>query len=70
MAERAVFLSRTSAYFALMRHARRVGVPDTIIARKGRTHAKYKRGQFIGWEAWYPAHADATYSVPVMEEAV
>ena len=67
MAERAVFISRTGAHFALIKGGRQAGLSDETIASRGRTYPRYVRGQCIGWEAWYPAHEEATYNIPVME---
>jgi hypothetical protein len=67
--ERAVFISRNSAHFALIKEGRKRGLPDTMIAGRGRTFPVHRRGQMIGWEAWIPAHIDATHNVPILEEA-
>ena len=70
MSERAVFLSRTSAHIALVRCARQAGLSDERIASKGRTYAQYKRGQMIGYEAWYPMSQDCDVNIPVLEKEV
>jgi hypothetical protein len=67
MAERAIFINRTCAHYALIKEGRQRGLPDTMIASRGRTYPIHKRGQMIGWEAWVPAYVDAGYNVPVME---
>lgn len=68
MAERAVFLSRTAAHYAIIKQGRINGVPDMEIALKGKTYPKYVKGQMIGWEAFVPAYAEATFCSPIYEE--
>lgn len=68
MAERAVFLSRTAAHYAIIRQGRINGLSDEDIALKGRTYPKYVKGQMIGWEAYVPPYTEANFCSAICEE--
>jgi hypothetical protein len=66
--QQALFISRTSAHLALIKVCRELGMDDETIAKHGRVHAVYKRGNLEGYEARYPHKSYPSYYFPIMEE--
>ena len=65
--QRAVFISRTGAYLAAGAAAAKRGISDEIANLHCRAYPVFKRGQLMGWEAWFPTHPTQINPNPVME---
>ena len=64
--ELAVFLSRTSALNAILHEGKKRGVYDQILQISGHVHQVFKRGQFVGYHAYWPDLWGHTW--PIYEE--
>lgn len=63
----AIFLSRTAALMGVIKAGRAKGVSDQVIQKHGRSYPVYKRGELVGYQAWYPVSNTADVRQPVME---
>lgn len=50
----ALFVSQQAALTAVVRAAKRYGIPSTTVIRKGKAKPVYRRGQLVGYHAIYP----------------
>jgi hypothetical protein len=62
---RALFISRTAAQKAAEKAAREAGRPEREVMFRCKAYPRYRLGELIGYEAWFPASHQ--HNKPVME---